>query len=174
MKNLFVEEYLNIGVSRKLSAENQIVLTISSDFSGSNRKSQLYVNEKRLGEKLEYFWKSIKTKKLLALRIMFDEIDYYDNHTDMYSTPIVYIKRGLKKARFDEHEHGCIPKEWSVDFIATFSDTTTSTPILEVVKSALGSYLTPQREKKFLKILRPFLQKKEKNVYYELDFPYKD
>jgi hypothetical protein len=45
-----------------------------------------------------------------------------------------------------------------------FADTTTNTPILEVVKSALGGFFDAEFEKKFIKQLKPFLQKKENYI----------
>jgi len=165
MKNLFTSECLSIQVARR--QENKITLTISSDYSGSDRKSQLYVNGERLATTLESFWKGIKTKKLLLANVSFSEIDWYDDMCDVYETPSITIKRGLKKAKVGYQEHGSIPKDWSVELICMFEDTTTNTPILEVVKSALGGLFDADFEKKFIKQLKPFLQKKENyiNVY---------
>jgi hypothetical protein len=167
MKRNFTKRSLQVNVAR--GNENTLTLSIGSDYSQSQHKGQLYVNGKRLAETVESFWKSIKTKKLLYLGVGFDEIDWYDNMTDIYTTPYVHIERGLKKARISEREHGSIPKDWSFNLTAKFADTTTVTPILEVVKSALGSFLTPQMEKDFKKIMKPLLQKKTTyiNVYGE-------
>ena len=162
MKNLFTSECLSIEVERR--QENKITLTISSDYSGSSRKSELYVNEERLATALESFWKGIKTKKLFLANVSFSEIDWYDDMCDVYETPSITIKRGLKKARISHEEHGSIPKDWSVDLICMFEDTTTNTPILEVVKSALGGLFDAEFEKKFVKELKPFLQKKENYI----------
>lgn len=165
MKNLFTSECLSIEVARR--QENKITLTISSDYSGSSRKSELYVNEERLATALESFWKGIKTKKLFLANVSFSEIDWYDDMCDVYETPSITIKRGLKKARISHEEHGSIPKDWSVDLICMFEDTTTNTPILEVVKSALGGLFDDYLEKKFVKELKPFLQKKENYINVE-------
>ena len=162
MKNLFTSECLSIQVARR--QENKITLTISSDYSGSSRKSELYVNEERLATALESFWKGIKTKKLFLANVSFSEIDWYDDMCDVYETPSITIKRGLKKARISHEEHGSIPKDWSVDLICMFEDTTTNTPILEVVKSALGGLFDDYLEKKFVKELKPFLQKKTNHI----------
>jgi hypothetical protein len=118
------------------------------------------VDSKPLAETVERTWKSIKTKKLLKMAVSFGEIDYYDNMTDIYTTPYVHIERGLKKARIEKNEHGSIPKDWTFDLTAKFADTTTVTPILEVVKNVLGSYFTPKMEKQFKKVMKPVLQKK--------------
>ena len=165
MKNLFTSECLSIQVARR--QENKITLTISSDYSGSDRKSQLYVNGERLATTLESFWKGIKTKKLLLANVSFSEIDWYDDMCDVYETPSITIKRGLKKARISHEEHGSIPKDWSVELICMFEDTTTNTPILEVVKSALGGLFDADLEKDFVKELKPFLQKKENYINIE-------
>ncbi len=165
MKNLFTSECLSIEVARR--HDNKITLTISSDYSGSSRKSELYVNEQRLALSVESFWKSIKTKKLLWLNVSFNEIDWYDDEVDVYDTPSVTIQRGLKKARISQDRHGSIPKDWSVELICSFEDTTTNTPILEVVKGALGGLFDDYLEKKFVKELKPFLQKKENHISVE-------
>lgn len=170
MKNLFTKECLQISVRR--TNENNIVLSIESDFSGSDRKSQLYVNEQRLATEVENFWKGTKTKKLLSMSVSFGEIDWYDDMTDIYETPIIRIERGLKKAKVGYREHGSIPKDWSVDTYFKFADTTTNTPILEVVERALGSYFDADGKKKFVKELKPFLQKKTTSAYVNLEAEY--
>jgi hypothetical protein len=167
MKQNFTKDYLNINLSRV--DNNGINMGISSDYSGSERKQQLYVNEKRLAEQVERFWKSIKTKKLVGMSVGFDEQDYYDNEVNVYYTPVVSIKRGLKKARISSNSHGCIPKEWGFDLTCRFADTTTSTPILEVVKQALGSFFTAEHEKQLKKALVPFLQKKAQYANWEIE-----
>ncbi len=171
MRNLFTTEDLSINVARR--QENKIALTISSDYSGSDRKSQLYVNEERLATMLESFWKGIKTKKLLLANVSFSEIDWYDDMCDVYETPSITIKRGLKKAKISHDDHGSIPKDWSVELFCVFADTTTNTPILEVVKSALGGLFNAEYEKKFVKQLKPFLQKKENHInVYSAEYQY--
>lgn len=171
LNNLFTQDELSVSVNR-LNQDNKIRLSISSDFSGSSRKSQLYVNEKRVAEDVESFWKGIKTKKLLAMSVSFSEIDWYDDMTNMYETPIVRIERGLKKAKVGFKDHGSIPKDWSVDMYATFADTTTNTPILEVIKSALGSKFDATAEKEFIKALKPFLQKKVSVASWQPKYEY--
>lgn len=163
MKNYFITDYLNITVRRVVN--NELTVRISSDYSCSNRKSQLYVNENTLASDVESLWKSIKTKKLLNLFVGFGEIDYYDNMTDVYDVPFADIKRGLKKARIGFNEHGSIPKDWNVTLHMTFADTTTKTPIIEAIKKSIGSYFTPAKEKELTKKLKPFLQKKETYLY---------
>ena len=170
MKNLFTNDCLSVSISRL--QEDKIRLCVSSDFSGSQRKSQLYVNEERLSADVESFWKNTKTKKLLGMSVSFGEIDWYDDMTNMYETPIVKIERGLKKARVSYKDHGSIPKEWSVDVYFTFADTTTNTPIMEVVKGALGSRFNSDAEKKFIKELKPFLQKKITRTSWESENKY--
>ena len=164
MQNNFVSDYVEISVGR--TTDGGIHLEISSDYSGSDRKSQLYVNEKALALEVEKFWKSIKTKKLQSLNVSFGDIDWYDNDCNIYHTPIVTIKRGLKRARVSENSHGSIPKEWSFDFLANFNDTTTITPILEVVKATLGSWVDEKFVKDFRKAMKPFLRKEKTYANY--------
>lgn len=168
MRNLFTSECLQVMTSRM--SDGNIKLEIGSDYSGSSRKSQLYVNEERIAKAVEDFWKSIKTKKLQKLHVSFDEIDWYDDEVDVYETPSFNIQRGLKKVKIGHHTHGSVPKDWGVTLICVFADTTTNTPILEVVKSALGGKLTTDLEKQFIKQLKPFLQKKVKYANVEADF----
>jgi hypothetical protein len=143
-----------------------LMLIIESDYAGGCHKSQLHVDEKRLGLQLEEVWKSIKTKKLLYLNAYFTEIDYYDNETDIYYTPSVFIKRGLKRAKIGEDSHGAIPKDWTYKVVAKIKETTTITPIIEVIKKVLYSKFTKEIEKKFIKELRPVLQKKKESAQY--------
>ena len=168
MRNLFTNECLQIGTSRL--SDGTIKLEISSDFSGSSRKSQLYVNEERIAKQIEDFWKGTKTKKLLKLQVSFDEIDWYDDEVDVYETPRFNIQRGLKKVKVGHRTHGSVPKDWGVVLSCIFLDTTTNTPILEVVKSAVGHFLTSDLEKQFIKELKPFLQKKANYARVEVDF----
>ena len=170
IRNIFTKESLSVSVSRM--QEDKIRLSISSDFSGSSRKSRLYINEERLAKNVEDFWKSIKTKKLTSMMVSFDEIDWYDDMTDMYDTPIIRIQRGLKRARVSHQEHGSIPKDWGVELICVFSDTTTNTSILEVVKGAVGSHMNSDEEKAFIKALKPFLQKKVTRASWEVEYEY--
>jgi hypothetical protein len=164
MKRNFVSRGIQINVART-NRDNELRLSVGSDYSRSDHKSRLYVDSKPLAEAVERMWKSIKTKKLLKLNVGFDEIDWYDSMTDIYTTPYVHIERGLKKARIEKQEHGSIPKDWSFELRAIFADTTTVTPILEVVKTALGSYFTPKMEKEFKKVMKPVLQKKAPYCY---------
>ena len=146
---------------------DQISMEITSDYSRSDRKAQLYVNEKSLAQDVERFWRSIKTKKLVGMSVSFRKIDLCDSDTDMYDTPRIIIKRGLKRARIAEDSHGNIPKDWSFDMSFLFNDTSTIGPILEVIKAALGSKLSEKAEKQLRKDLRPLLQKKAKYANFE-------
>jgi hypothetical protein len=165
IRNHFTADCLEIFIERK-SDDQRMVVCISSDFSGYCHKQQLHVNEKQLATDLEDLWKSIKTKKLMRMNAHFTEIDHYDDMTDIYTTPRVSIERGLKRARISEREHGSIPKDWTFNLIAVVADTATSTPIVEVLKKTLCSLYTKEVEKKFLKALRPLLQKKQTYAKY--------
>ena len=158
MNNLFTNECLSVGVSR--TGEGKIQMEISSDYVYSRRKSQIHVNVEMVGEEVQRAWKSIKTKKLDKLMLSFDEIDWYDDMTDVYDTPVIHMTRGQKKYRVGYRSHGSIPKDWSVNVSAQISDTTTKTPIMEVVNVILGTRFTPEMEKKMTKELKSFLQKK--------------
>jgi hypothetical protein len=170
LRNVFTKECLEIGVTRL--TDGTIRLNIGSDFSASSRKSELYVNERKLSENVETFWKGIKTKKLQKLQLSFTEIDWYDDEVAPYETPIFSIGRGLKKAKITHRTHGSVPKDWGVDLNCIIADTTTNTPIMEIVKSALGSLLTSDLEKEFIKELKPFLQKKVTRTCSQVEMEY--
>lgn len=164
----FTKNCLSLTVSRfKSNDGDRVSLDINSDFSGSSRKSQLYVNEDRITSDVERLWKGVKTKKLMGISTSFGEVDYYDNMTDVYQTPSVMIKRGLRKARVYHRDHGSIPKDWSFDFRALFSDLKTTGPLMEVIKASLSDKITPDDEKKIKKQLLLFL--KTGKAYYSFE-----
>jgi hypothetical protein len=160
MNRNFINDGLSIDVQRR--NDNTLVLSMSSEFSQTNHKGKLWVNEKSQAQKLEDLWKSIKTKKLLRASLGFSEVDWYDDEVDVYETPYFRIERGLKRARIGYSTHGSIPKDWDVHVSFVFADTTTNTPILEAIQKTLYSMFTPEIKKQFIKKLRPVLQKKEK------------
>jgi hypothetical protein len=166
MKRYFTVDTLGASLQRK--SDGKLILNISSDYSGENHKSKLYVNEKLLVERVNIFWKAIKTKKMLGLHVGFGEIDWYTDMVDVYQTPSVFIKRGLKKAMVEAHAHGSIPKDWSFEVSILFADTLTSAPIMEVLTYVLDYHLSSEMQKKFLNGIKPVLQKKEKYVTISL------
>ena len=168
MNSQFTKDCLQINLGR--NSDNTISVEVSSDYAFSSRKSQLFVNEDKLRNIVEQFWKSIRTKKLLSMRVYFDEIDWYDDEVDVYQTPIIAIERGLKKAKVSERNHGSIPKDWSINVRMKFDDTTTNTPILEVLEKLLVHKFPTQAKVEIIKKMKPFLRKEEKYVgYYNSD-----
>jgi hypothetical protein len=161
MKNLFKQDSLYISITRLPSEE--LFIDISSDFSGAERKSPLYVNEKKLVEEVSTVWKSIKTKKLLQLNLHFTEIDWYDNEIDVYTTPNVTIKRGLKIPRVTLIHHGSVPKDWAACVVVKIADTKAITPILEVVNAVCGNLFEGKLKEDFIKGTRKVLQNKTKH-----------
>jgi hypothetical protein len=168
----FDKDTLSISLRRLTTQDNKIVLHIESDYSHSARKAQLHVNEKDLTEKVERTWKSIKTKKMQYMNVWFGEIDWYDDEVDVYETPMVNIKRGLKRAKIEHKRHGSIPKDWSFNVGITLTDTTTSTPVMEILNAVLYSLFTKDIEKQFAKELKSFLRKEKDNMNYS--FPVED
>lgn len=156
---------LSIGIDRK--EDNKIQINISSEYSRSSHKAPLYVSKKFEDEVLT-LWKSIATKKLLSLDVSFSEIDYYDNMTDMYEVPCFHIERGLKKAVTEQNTYGSIPKDWSIDLVATLDDTKTISPIMDVIKETLGSLLSEKNEERLITIIRPLIQGNIKNISFDL------
>lgn len=167
MKNLFKQDSLCISITRIENEE--LVIEMYSDFSGAERKSPLYVNEKKLVEEVSTVWKSIKTKKLLQLNLHFTEIDWYDNEIDVYTTPNITIKRGLKIPRVTFIHHGSIPKDWAACVVVKVANTKAITPILEVVNTVLGNLFEGKLKEDFIKGTRKVLQNKAKHcsVQYE-------
>jgi hypothetical protein len=168
MNSQFTKDCLEINLGR--NSDNTISIEVSSDYAYSSRKSQLYVNEDKLRNEVEQFWKSIRTKKLLSMRVYFDEIDWYDDEVDVYQTPIIAIERGLKRAKVSERNHGSIPKDWSINVRMKFDDTTTNTPILEVIEKLLVHKFPTNAKVEIIKKMKPFLRKEENYVgYYNSD-----
>ncbi len=168
MNSNFTKDCLQINLGR--NTDNTISVEVNCDYAYSSRKSQLYANADKLRNEVEQFWKSIRTKKLLSMRVYFDEIDWYDDEVDVYQTPIIAIERGLKRAKVSERNHGSIPKDWSINVRMKFDDTTTNTPILEVVEKLLMHRFPTQAKVELIKKMKPFLRKEENYVgYYNSD-----
>jgi len=165
MEKNFKKDGLSIGINRQ--DDNKIQINISSEYTRSSHKAQLYVS-KKFEEEVLTLWKSISTKKLLSLDVSFSEIDYYDNMTDMYEVPSFHIERGLRKAIIEQNTHGSIPKDWTIGLIATMDDVKTIAPILDVFKETLGSLLNSKNEEKLIAAVRPLIQGNVKNVNFEL------
>jgi hypothetical protein len=161
MKNLFKEDSLFISITRIENEE--LVIEMYSDFYGAERKSPLYVNEEVLVKEVGTTWKSIKTKKLLWLGVHFTEIDWYDDEIDVYTTPSVSIKRGLKIPRVSHTNHGSIPKDWEVVVRTRIADTKAITPILEVITEVCGNLFQGKLKEDFIKGTRKVLQNKAKH-----------
>jgi len=155
MRNYFTDECLEISLRRN---ENKLILTMSSDYSRSNHKGQLYVNDEAMAEDVLRLWKSIKTKKLVRVHASFDEIDWYDDEVDVYETPVIIMERGLRKAKIGSRNHGSIPKDWTIDVSMVFLDLQTKKPILDCIKATLGSLFTTDMEKNFVKRYNPIIK----------------
>jgi hypothetical protein len=164
MNSNFTKDSLEINLGR--NTDNTISVEVNCDYAYSSRKSQLYANADKLRNEVEQFWKSIRTKKLLSMRVYFDEIDWYDDEVDVYQTPIIAIERGLKRAKVSERNHGSIPKDWSINVRMKFDDTTTNTPILEVLEKLLVHRFPTQAKVEIIKKMKPFLRKEENYVGY--------
>lgn len=155
MRSYFTNECLQINLRRN---ENKLILSINSDYSRSNHKGQIYVDEQRMAEDVLQLWKSIKTKKLLRVHASFDEIDWYDSEVNVYQTPVIIMERGLRKAKIGSQNHGSVPKDWSVDVSMVFLDLQTKKPILDCIKATIGSLFTTELEKQFIKEYNPIIK----------------
>jgi len=130
-----------------------------------NRKSQLYVNENYYAKKVENDYKSIKkmTTKLVKYAIGFEEVDYYDNMTDVYTVPYIYMKKGMRKAKIELEEYGSIPKDWIQNISITFEYTKQVKLFLRIINKMQG-YLNAFEEKEMTKWLKSCLTYPGKSV----------
>lgn len=129
------------------------------------RKSQLYVNENYYAKKVENDYKSIKkmTTKLVKYSIGFEEVDYYDDMTDVYTVPYIYMKKGMRKAKIELEEYGSIPKDWIENISITFEYTKQVKLFLRIINKMQG-YLNAFEEKEMTKWLKSCLTFPGKSV----------
>lgn len=162
MYKLFDKNTLEVYISFRT---DKIIVKIYADYTGSERKNRLHVNEKMLATKIEQFWQDIKkaTTKIKSLNLFFDEIDWYDDMTNIYETPVFNIERGLRKVKISSDEHGSIPKDWGVCLNGVFDMCKRSKPILDFVKLAVGNHYTYEQWAKFEKETKEKFTKNNKN-----------
>jgi hypothetical protein len=144
---------------------------ITSDLPNQNcHKSQLYINQKAFANEVDACWRSVKeiSNKIISLQVHFEEVDYYDNMTNMYSTPVFQIKKGQRVVHINEREHGSIPKDWEIALNAKFENCQRVAPITGLIEKVLGPYFTTAMANDFEKAIRPLLQGKVNSVNYNL------
>jgi len=158
MRNLLEKQTLSIG-TRQLPS-GLIAVDVQSDFNGY-RKSQLYVNEERVGKTIEEFWKRVrsKTTKIESVSAFFNGIDHYDNMTDMYETPTFKIGKGKKKVQIGSDEHGSIPKDWEFELCGVFQPMQQSTPIKTFIEAL--DILSTKEVEDVMKVIKKSFSKKE-------------
>jgi hypothetical protein len=132
------------------------------DYLPDNRKQQIYVNEPLIARELERFWETIKrsSSKLNSVNIRFEELDWYDNMTDIYKVPNFKVERGKRKVRVGHYETGSIPKEWDTRITGVFKPGRVKKPYMEFVNSIL--YISPAKKAEVEKELGKVLSGKEK------------
>jgi hypothetical protein len=109
--------------------DNQVKINVSLDVS-NNRKSQLRVNTKQVENKFnDILLKMKKFSKFQHLSVSYQEQDYYDNMVDVYETPYIHFTKGKRKTVISSQEHGCIPKDWTEEFLLILEDPKTIKPI---------------------------------------------
>jgi len=101
---------------------------------------------------------------LLAASVSFGEIDWYDDMTDVYTTPVFKIERGLRRAKIKYSEHGSIPKDWSFTWYCKIKNTNVMLPVLDVIKNVLSNKFDKAFEERFVKMARLVLQNKKQSV----------
>lgn len=167
MEDYFVN-HISINVIQ-FDNGNRTILTVSGDYRYSERKSRLHVNEDRIKSDVLSLWKSLKSKKIKRLHTCFDEIDWYDNMTDMYITPVVIMERGKKLPVVIDRTHGSIPKEWSFNVSVELDNVKQKNVIFDILYQLLGRIFSENVQKEFQKELKLFLQGKKESVFYFTD-----
>lgn len=156
-----IDDELSIALHRR--SDNKFELTIEADYCHSMRKSQIYIGKETIEEiknNLLRCWKNTKTKKLKSVSFYFEEIDWYDNLVDIYTTPTFFMERGKKKPKVGYQQHGSIPKDWSVKLSFTFETTTKITPFMEVINNFFNVNFDKEEKKRLEKMLRNVLKDK--------------
>ncbi len=153
---LNTRELLQVSVNKRHGGVG-FQIHISNDFPGY-RKSRLFINEKAFATRVESIWQRLKKNcsRLEKIQVAFSEEDYYDNMTDMYETPVFSIEKGSRKAKIDHHDHGSIPKEWSLNISLLFGDIKIKTQLLKALNEAIPNWqihLGENNVKKFTKEL---------------------
>lgn len=117
--------------SINISRYNGIV-KIDVDVELNNRKSKLHITKKSAELTYNNVMDKVKIFSTFnGLSLCYNEIDYYDNLTDVYETPYIhFIKgKGKRKPTISSQEHGCIPKDWSETFSLLLDNPKTIKPI---------------------------------------------
>ncbi len=147
----------DVTISLQKATDNIIQMLIRSDYRNSLRKDKIYFGEKKIDEiqnELKERWKATKTKKLKSAVFYFEEIDWYDNLTDIYSTPMFSIRRGKQKPQVTYQSHGAIPKEWGATLCFTIETTSKITPLMEIVDKFFNVGFNKEERKKLKKMFR--------------------
>jgi len=169
MYNLLSKNELCISVDKKIGHEDtpRIVVHIQSDYNGNAHKERLYVNGKQLVEKVKAVWPQAKkaSNKIYSLAVYFEEIDHYDDLTDVYTTPVVSIQRGYTNPKLREKEHGSIPKDWATTITMSFYDTSRATPIMKVLDQVIVSFMNYFDRKKLQKAIQKVLSNPEESGF---------
>ena len=149
-----------VSISLQRVTDDMLELSIRSDYRFSYRKSKIGFSKENIKEISDMFkrcWKETKTKKLLRAQFYFEELDWYDNMTDVYTTPIFSMKRGSRVPKVTHQSHGSIPKEWGAVLCFTIEKTTKITPLMEIVDSFFKTNFNKEEKKILEKMFREVL-----------------
>ena len=123
-------------------------------------KSELYVDEKKLGEECEKYGKEFRYMKgFISFYIGFGQIDYYDS-CNTYYVPSASYKS--KKAQISSYDYNTIPKDWEKDYSLTLSEVTTIRPFNKFIET-LGIELTKKQLNAFRKAIK---ERSDYNIYF--------
>ncbi len=159
-----MERYFKYGdevaISLQKPHSGMLEMFIRSDYRQSLRKDKIYFSKEKINEiqnELKERWKNTKTKKLKSALFYFEELDWYDDLTDIYQTPVFSIRRGKQKPQVTYQSHGSIPKEWGAVLHFTIEMTSKITPLMEVVDKFFNANFNKEERKKLEKMFRGVL-----------------
>lgn len=110
--------------------DNIVRVAVNRDLD--NRKSALYINEKRAEEGFQKVLDAVKKASTFrSLNLYYDQIDWYDDEVDVYETPTFSFVKGTgkRKPTVSAHRHGSIPKDWEEVWTLSLNDPKTIGPI---------------------------------------------
>lgn len=158
--NYLSKQELQISYQKRKDTEGNpyINIFINSDYDGAH-KSRLFINEEQLAKNVKNVWPDIKKAcpKVISMSVSFNEIDHYDDITDIYYTPVVAIKRGFTNPKVHSNEHGSIPKDWETNITIAIQDVKQATPIIKLVTAVLGNLIGNFDMEHVKKITQKFL-----------------
>lgn len=136
LSSCFVKDGIIIQFQR--NHDNFFELSIRGDYVNSARKSRLGINTDSFTNTVSNFWNSIKNKVVIGITVFFDEIDYYDDMTDIYETPLIMMEKGKSKPIVRKRQHGSIPKDWGIVLVVKISKIKSSKIVMDIINNIVS------------------------------------